>query len=57
MKNRQGITLEWTERKGNCVAHELAKWADKEPNKEWFHNLPYCIIPHVQKDMEFSSIS
>jgi ribonuclease HI len=57
MRNRQGITLKWTDRRGNGVAHELAKWADKEPNKDWIHNLPYCIISHIQKDMDLLPIS
>jgi ribonuclease HI len=57
MRNRQGITLEWMDRKGNGVAHELAKWADKEPNTYWNHSLPYCVISHIQKDMEFLPIS
>jgi hypothetical protein len=41
----------WTRRNGNKAAHELARWAGVEPNKEWRSNLPFCIIPHIQSDM------
>jgi ribonuclease HI len=43
--------IKWVGRSGNRVAHELAKWAEKEPNIEWTTSLPCCIIPYIQKDM------
>jgi ribonuclease HI len=51
VKENEGIAVVWTRRNGNKVAHELAKWAGVEPNREWNSNLPYCIIPHIQNDM------
>jgi hypothetical protein len=51
LKEKQNITNVWTKRSGNSVAHELAKWATIEPNKEWGTLAPYCIHPHIQKDM------
>jgi hypothetical protein len=52
MKELNQISVTWTRRNGNKVAHELAKWARVEPNREWNTNLPYCIIHHIQNDME-----
>jgi ribonuclease HI len=51
MKNRTGIEVKWTRRQGNTAAHELAKWARYEPNKNWVSNYPTCITDQVQKDM------
>jgi ribonuclease HI len=53
VKENEGISVSWTRRSGNKVAHELAKWAGIEPNREWETNLPYCIIQHIQNDMSF----
>jgi ribonuclease HI len=52
MKELNQISVIWTRRNGNKVAHELAKWAGVEPNREWNTNLPSCIIHHIQNDME-----
>jgi hypothetical protein len=57
MKELDQITIAWTRRNGNVVAHELAKWARIEPNREWKTNLTMCIIPHIQKDMESISMN
>jgi hypothetical protein len=40
MKELDQISVTWTRRNGNKVAHELAKWARIEPNREWKTNLP-----------------
>jgi hypothetical protein len=34
LKESQQISVVCTRGNGNKAAHELAKWADKEPNKE-----------------------
>jgi ribonuclease HI len=52
MKNRSGIKVSWMRRAGNKAAHELARWAAYEPNKEWISNFPNCINSHIQKDMD-----
>jgi ribonuclease HI len=51
MKDRTGIEVKWTRRQGNIAAHELAKWARYEPNKDWVTTYPSCITDQVQKDM------
>jgi ribonuclease HI len=53
MKERNDITLVWTRRDGNIAAHELAKWAKNEPNREWISSFPTCISHHIHKDMIF----
>jgi hypothetical protein len=53
IKAKQNVTIVWTKRRGNNVAHELAKWANIEPIKEWDTLAPFCIHPHIQKDMVF----
>jgi hypothetical protein len=49
--------IKWVGRSGNRVAHELAKWAEKEPNIEWTRSLPCCILPYIQKDMGLVNLS
>jgi hypothetical protein len=34
VKESVGISVVWTRRSGNKVAHKLAKWAGIEPNRE-----------------------
>jgi fatty acid-binding protein DegV len=51
MKERNDITLVWTRRCGNMAAHDLAKWAENEPNREWISSYPTCISHHIHKDM------
>jgi hypothetical protein len=51
MKERNDVTLVWTRRQGNMAAHDLAKWAEHEPNREWIASYPTCISHHIQKDM------
>ncbi|GAU28666.1 hypothetical protein TSUD_159480 [Trifolium subterraneum] len=45
------ISVSWVNRKGNQAAHELARWAIQEPNKDWSTNFATCITPHIHKDM------
>jgi ribonuclease HI len=44
-------SINWTRRENNRVAHELARWAEVEPNFDWHSNIPMCIKPFIQKDM------
>ncbi|KAK2360163.1 ADP-ribosylation factor GTPase-activating protein AGD3 [Trifolium repens] len=44
LKEKRNITIVWTKHSGNSVAHELAKWATIEPNKEWGTLAPYCSL-------------
>jgi ribonuclease HI len=41
----------WVSRKGNRVAHELAKWAELDTIRDWPNSVPHCIYPHILKDM------
>jgi len=47
------VTLRWVRRSGNWTAHETAKWAEIEPNKDWSCNFPTPIFKHIQNDMSF----
>jgi hypothetical protein len=51
MKERNNVDVVWIGRTGNMAAHELAKRAKYEPNKEWYSNYPSCITEHIQNDM------
>jgi ribonuclease HI len=46
-------SVAWTKQVNNGAVHALAKWAFVEPNKDWTTNVPFCIMPHIQKDMSF----
>jgi ribonuclease HI len=41
------VTIQWVNRKGNKVAHALARHAMVKPNKFWPNNFPNCILPHI----------
>jgi ribonuclease HI len=43
--------ISWVRRDGNRVAHQLAKWAEHEPNIDWSTTIPGCILPYIQKDV------
>ncbi|PNX67979.1 hypothetical protein L195_g055917, partial [Trifolium pratense] len=43
--------LVWIKRDKNRVAHQLALWAEMEPNMDWPNFYPNCISYHIQKDM------
>jgi ribonuclease HI len=51
LKDRNDITLQWTSKKGNEAAHQLARWAISEPNRFWTQNYPICIMQQAQKDL------
>jgi ribonuclease HI len=48
------VSISWIRRSGNTVAHNLAKWAAIEPNKNWLTIVPPQIALHIQKDMRIS---
>jgi ribonuclease HI len=50
-KELDRISVRWVRRIGNVVAHNIARWARFEPDKEWAHNFPCNIANHIQKDM------
>ncbi|PNX95563.1 ribonuclease H, partial [Trifolium pratense] len=50
LKGNPSSDIKWVQRKANQAAHEMAKWAEIEPNKEWTTNIPFCIWPVIQKD-------
>jgi hypothetical protein len=41
----------WVKGKDNWAAHNMARWAVLEPNKEWVSDFPICLKPIIQKDM------
>jgi ribonuclease HI len=56
LEQREDIFVSWVSRRGNQVAHNLARWAIYEPNKFWAMNFPTCILTHIQIDMGNVSI-
>jgi ribonuclease HI len=56
LEQREDISVSWVSRRGNQVAHNLARWAISEPNKFWAMNFPTCILTHIQIDMGNVSI-
>ncbi|GAU15609.1 hypothetical protein TSUD_108680 [Trifolium subterraneum] len=55
LENNPLADINWVCRKGNRVAHTMAKWAEIEPNQEWILTIPLCIGPLIQKDKAFAS--
>jgi ribonuclease HI len=43
--NSNTMTLQWVRRTGNEAAHQMAKWAEIEPNRSWDDNYP-SLPPH-----------
>jgi hypothetical protein len=43
--------IAWVKRELNRPAHELARWAEVEPNMDWPDSFPHCINAYIQKDM------
>jgi ribonuclease HI len=39
LRNNPNLSINWINRKGNRVAHVLARWAEESPNKDW----PNCV--------------
>jgi ribonuclease HI len=52
-EEKNQISIRWIGRNSNAAAHALARWAIQEPNTYWADNFPFCLHPHIQKDMEF----
>ncbi|PNX96793.1 ribonuclease H, partial [Trifolium pratense] len=50
LKDNPNSDLVWVNRKANRVAHEIAKWAEHEPNSDWNECVPMCVWPLIQKD-------
>jgi ribonuclease HI len=48
----ESVSVSWVNRKGNQVAHNLARLAITEPNRVWPNNFPNCIVSHILCDME-----
>ncbi|PNX58584.1 hypothetical protein L195_g059265, partial [Trifolium pratense] len=40
LQHNPNSTIEWVPREAIQAAHEMAKWAESEPNKEWTDNIP-----------------
>jgi ribonuclease HI len=53
LEDNSQISIRWTGRDSNAAAHALARWAIQEPNTFWSDNFPFCLHPHIQKDMDF----
>jgi hypothetical protein len=52
LKANTNSTIAWVNRAGNHVAHEVAKWTEQEPNRDWPNSVPMCITtPHILKNM------
>ncbi|GAU28869.1 hypothetical protein TSUD_293210 [Trifolium subterraneum] len=39
------LSVQWINRRKNNIAHMLANWAEREPNKKWSTSLP----PHIEE--------
>ncbi|XP_045831279.1 uncharacterized protein LOC123922626 [Trifolium pratense] len=50
LKGNPRSDIKWVQRKANQATHEMTKWAEIEPNKEWTTNIPFCIWSVIQKD-------
>jgi transcription termination factor NusB len=47
----ENCSVSWTSRNNNQVAHNLARWAVLELNKDWSNNYPSCITQNIQNDI------
>jgi ribonuclease HI len=56
-EERNQFSIRWIGRNSNTAAHALARWAIQEPDTYWANNFPFCLHPHIQKDMESVSDS
>jgi hypothetical protein len=43
--------IAWVKRELNRPAHELARWAEVEPNIDWPDSCAHCINAYIHKDM------
>ncbi|XP_045810802.1 uncharacterized protein LOC123905222 [Trifolium pratense] len=57
LKDNPNSDLVWVNHKANRVAHEIAKWAEHEPNCDWNECVPMCVWPLIQKDKGFVSLA
>ncbi|PNY07050.1 60S ribosomal protein l23 [Trifolium pratense] len=53
LDNNPNADIRWVPRGANRVAHEMAKWAQFEPNNDWSNCVPMCIWLFIQKDKGF----
>ncbi|MCI41670.1 hypothetical protein A2U01_0062903, partial [Trifolium medium] len=53
LRRNPSSSVKWIRREQNCVAHQLARWAEVEQNRDWAYSVPDCIIPLIQKDLGF----
>ncbi|KAK2355972.1 Ribonuclease H superfamily protein [Trifolium repens] len=44
-------SIAWVKREMNRPAHELARWAEFEPNMDWPNSYPSCINTYILKDI------
>ncbi|XP_045791640.1 uncharacterized protein LOC123886358 [Trifolium pratense] len=49
LEDNPNIDIRWVKRSANRVAHDMANWAEIEPNREWGNDVPLCIWPFIQK--------
>jgi ribonuclease HI len=49
LKANPSSSIAWVNRSRNHVAHELAKWAEMAPNKDWPNSIFLCITLHIIK--------
>jgi ribonuclease HI len=47
LEHRNDLSVNWVSRRGNQVAHHLARWAISEPDKFWVVDFPTCILTHI----------
>ncbi|KAK2383909.1 hypothetical protein QL285_071317 [Trifolium repens] len=51
IKRNPRSSISWVSRKGNRVAHVLARWAENNHIGDWPNWVPYCIHNHVLWDI------
>jgi hypothetical protein len=51
LQSHPNSSICWVHRSRNRVAHQLTRWAESEPNKEWINTFPICINSYIQKDI------
>jgi ribonuclease HI len=51
LKDNPNSSLSRVSRKGNQVAHDLAKWAEFDNIRDWAVSVPRCIKPYILKDI------
>jgi ribonuclease HI len=51
LQSHPNSSICWVNSSKNRAAHQLARWAEFEPNKEWINSCAVCIKPYIQKDI------